>query len=123
MQCKKETKREEKRRYNQRKRKKYNEPQATRYTQSSSTNTRIEPTISKNLESNQLANSKLNLAIKLGEKEIEIKYKDKRGNVTIRRVDIFEVTHTHLIAYCFKVSDRRTFLRSGILELKRLEFE
>ena len=57
------------------------------------------------------------------EKEIEIKYRDKRGNITTRKVDIFECTHTHLIGYCFKVNDRRTFLRSGILELKRLEFE
>lgn len=121
MECKRETKRAEKKRYNQRKRKKYSEPQSTRY--EASAKERIEPTISGNVKDNQLANSKLNMAVKLGEKEIEITYKDKRGKITKRKVDIFEVTHTHLIGFCSKVNARRTFLRSGILELKRLEFK
>ena len=42
MECKKETKRAEKKRYNQRKRKKYSEPQSTRY--EASAKERIEPT-------------------------------------------------------------------------------
>lgn len=119
MKCKKETKRAEKKRY--RSRKKYTEPQSTRY--EASVRERIEPTISGDVKYNQLANSKLNMAVKLKEKKIEIRYKDKRGKITKRNVDIFEVTHTHLIGFCFKVNERRTFLRSGILELKRLEFE
>ena len=122
MECKKATQRaKEKRKYYKRKGIKYSEPQSTRY--EASAKERIEPTISGNVKDNQFANSKLNMAVKLGEKEIEITYKDKRGKITKRKVDIFEVTHTHLIGYCSKVNARRTFLRSGILELKRLEFE
>ena len=122
MECKKITQREkEKRKYYKRKGIKYTQPQSSRY--ESSAKERIEPKISADVKDNQYANAKLNMAVKLGEKEIEITYKDKRGNTSKRKVDIFEVTQTHLIAYCFKVNDRRTFLRSGILKLKRLEFE
>jgi predicted DNA-binding transcriptional regulator YafY len=116
MQCKKETKRAEKKRYRNRKKGNQTTYQFRNESQKSNLS---ESTTSKN----QLANSKLNMAIKLGEKSIEIKYKDKRGRITKRKIHIFGANNTHLTGHCFKANDRRTFSRSGILELKRLEFE
>tara|TARA_B100000965_G_C19418021_1_gene680834 strand:- start:406 stop:612 length:207 start_codon:yes stop_codon:yes gene_type:complete len=67
MECKKATQRaKEKRKYYKRKGIKYSEPQSTRY--EASAKERIEPTISGNVKDNQLANSKLNMAVKLGRK-------------------------------------------------------
>tara|TARA_B100000315_G_C14488855_1_gene546554 strand:- start:267 stop:926 length:660 start_codon:yes stop_codon:yes gene_type:complete len=72
-------------------------------------------------EKNRLANDELSTAIEQGEAKIEMLYKDKKGKITRRKVDIYECTNTHLIGFCNLVYERRTFLRSGILELKRLE--
>ena len=122
MECKNKTQREkERRKYYKRKGIKYIEPESTRYEDNSKE--RIEPTISGGLKDNQLANSKLNLAVKLGERKIEITYRDKRGKTSKRKVDIFEVTESHLNGYCYKAEMPRSFLRTGIMSLKRVEFE
>ena len=63
------------------------------------------------------------MAVKLGEKKIEITYKNKTGKISKRRIHIYGINESYLIGFCFKANERRTFLRSGILELKRLEFE
>ena len=102
MACKKETKRQERKRYRE------------KYSVNDSNNTiKREPKVIKNENNNEIV-SQLNAAIKSGNKKIEITYEDKRGNVTIRKVDIYEVTSIHLIGFCNKVFDRRTFLISGI---------
>lgn len=116
MQCKKETKRAEKKRYRNRKK---GHQTTYQFRNESQNSTLSESTSSKN----KLANSKLNMAIKLGEKSIEIKYKDKRGRITNRKIHIYSANDNYLVGFCFKANDRRTFSRSGILELKRLEFE
>lgn len=105
MACKKETKRQEKKRYRER-----NSTNNSKYSD------KKESSINNNKISDTIINQ-LNSAKKSGNKKIEITYEDKRGKVTLRKIDIYDVTSKHLIGYCYKVSDRRTFLISGILHI------
>ena len=113
MDCKKITQREKERR-------KYYKRKGLPYLKKEE-ETRIATTNDNSNKNLNLINSDLKLAYKLGEREIEVVYKDKRGNTTNRKITIYELNSKHLIGFCHKVNDRRTFLISGIIELKRLE--